>query len=788
MEESGEFRPDPDVAQYIDFGESITSMPVPDIANPRDVPIDAVQYYGCPSHPDPASFSRTGVQEQTSVDKHSGKFLDTLHVVSEDVTQHRGTFTGSRTLKSSGGNITPAGSDDFDPASRKSGNRFPKAAVKVLKDWLSSHADRPYPTDEERDMLKKQTGLKTSQISDWLANARRRSKIRRPKRCTSPTLQNPSRAIDIPCMAHSEKPWGEMNPLERWQNSPPENEPASVPAIANAVATSEYIPSEDGTSPDSWGGRRQESSGGSSFSMFRAPPSTTSLETGISSGSFGSLGSAWSHGSRTSFGSLDSMARRNRRRRRHPAPVLRADSGDVKRIFQCTFCTDTFKSKYDWARHEKSLHLTLEKWICAPLGTVVTDVVSGQKKCVYCDTLDPSAEHLEMHSHDACEDKGIAGRTFYRKDHLRQHLNLVHHCAMIDSMNTWKSAAQYINSRCGFCGQKFTQWQDRVDHLAKHFRNGAHMKDWKGCRGLDPPVAAHVRIAMPPYLIGHERTTPIPFSAESRTRSSTQHPHVPEPWDPGSIRLSEPNACSGVDILESSDRATCWEILTVCLGQYAKASNDVGLLLTDEMLQKQARRILYEDEDAWNQTAADNPEWLSLFKKAHGLNYIPTSIGGQARDVPEDLEMLGHLGLRVPYSIQQGGSVRRLALEMNTEDVGRNEDTLTAGTACGDPMPDDLNFDHYFTGFQEDMPEASLANNSVMVSDWPAQNVSVSRSGVRGTIFEATTAQCSAAMSQAAVQDTVLEGTAAQCSAAVQSHWLVDDEFMEGLGSANGFP
>ncbi|KAK5003600.1 hypothetical protein LTR60_006785, partial [Cryomyces antarcticus] len=126
------------------------------------------------------SFSRTWVQEQTSVDKHSGKFLDTLHVVSEDVTQHRGTFTGSRTLKSSGGNITPAGSDDLDPASRKSGNRFPKSAVKVLKDWLSSHTDHPYPTDEERDMLKRQTGLKTSQISNWLANARRRSKAQRP--------------------------------------------------------------------------------------------------------------------------------------------------------------------------------------------------------------------------------------------------------------------------------------------------------------------------------------------------------------------------------------------------------------------------------------------------------------------------------------------------------------------------------------------------------------------------------------------------------------------------------
>lgn len=27
------------------------------------------------------------------------------------------------------------------------------------------------------------------------------------------------------------------------------------------------------------------------------------------------------------------------------------------RTYQCTFCTETFKTKHDWQRHEKSLHL-----------------------------------------------------------------------------------------------------------------------------------------------------------------------------------------------------------------------------------------------------------------------------------------------------------------------------------------------------------------------------------------------------------------------------------------------
>lgn len=175
---------------------------------------------------------------------------------------------------------------------------------------------------------------------------------------------------------------------------------------------------------------RKEASNDStgSFSVFRAP-SVSSLETGftnMSSGSLGSRNSAYSHGSRHSLGSMNSLKSKERRRRRHiAARTPKADLKDGSRVFQCTFCTDRFKSKYDWSRHEKSLHLSLEKWICAPLGEVITDAATGKRKCVYCDTLDPSDEHLATHNHSACCEKGLDSRTFYRKDHLRQHLRLM---------------------------------------------------------------------------------------------------------------------------------------------------------------------------------------------------------------------------------------------------------------------------------------------------------------------------------------------------------------------------
>ena len=95
---------------------------------------------------------------------------------------------------------------------------------------------------------------------------------------------------------------------------------------------------------------------------------------------------------------------------------------------------------YQRSRHEKSLHLSLEKWLCAPIGEVVADKATGKSRCVYCDELDPSKDHLATHNHSACYEKGPESRTFYRKDHLRQHLRLMHGCKMIASMDTETAA------------------------------------------------------------------------------------------------------------------------------------------------------------------------------------------------------------------------------------------------------------------------------------------------------------------------------------------------------------
>lgn len=126
--------------------------------------------------------------------------IDTLDIVGEDEERAFGRLTGRKQLRSVLGHIAPSdGEHDDDQAPKKgaAANRFPRAAIKVLKDWMLQHIDHPYPTEEEKDVLKQQTGLTIGQISNWMANTRRRQKAR-PKRSASPSIRPSTEAIDIP--------------------------------------------------------------------------------------------------------------------------------------------------------------------------------------------------------------------------------------------------------------------------------------------------------------------------------------------------------------------------------------------------------------------------------------------------------------------------------------------------------------------------------------------------------------------------------------------------------------
>jgi hypothetical protein len=132
------------------------------------------------------------------------------------------------------------------------------------------------------------------------------------------------------------------------------------------------------------------------------------------------------------------------------------------------------------------------------------------------------------------------------------------------------------------------------------------MKDWKGCRGFVPAVALAVDNAMPPYLIGIESTGIDPFSASRR----------------GKVSAESETACQEQE--HPTIQPTPFEQLTEHLIRFVRAKQAAGMPITDESIQKEARCLLYGDDDPWNQTAADNAEWLNFFKDGMGINSSAT--------------------------------------------------------------------------------------------------------------------------------------------------------------------
>lgn len=66
---------------------------------------------------------------------------------------------------------------------------------------------------------------------------------------------------------------------------------------------------------------------------------------------------------------------------------------------------------------------------------------------------------------------------------------------------------------------------------------------------------------------------------------------------------------------DSSPPRTFSDILARHLAQFARAHMKQGITPTDEMFQLEARRVIYDCEDSWNQTIADNSQWMDSFRR-----------------------------------------------------------------------------------------------------------------------------------------------------------------------------
>ncbi|KAF1955419.1 hypothetical protein CC80DRAFT_493300 [Byssothecium circinans] len=130
----------------------------------------------------------------------------------------------------------------------------------------------------------------------------------------------------------------------------------------------------------------------------------------------------------------------------NPTDDLSLLARDPKKIYQCTRkCGKRYGRKCDWKRNEEEGYPS-KSWVCSLCVEQNTERVK------------PS----------------------FRKYHFSQHFRNVH--PGLDC-NDYEEASVVHNDtafprRCGFCPHRFVSRQDRIDHIAEHFKEGKCMLDW----------------------------------------------------------------------------------------------------------------------------------------------------------------------------------------------------------------------------------------------------------------------------------------------------------------------
>jgi len=118
---------------------------------------------------------------------------------------------------------------------------------------------------------------------------------------------------------------------------------------------------------------------------------------------------------------------------------------DESKIFQCTRkCGKRYGRKCDWKRNEEEGYPS-KHWLCS-----------------------------------LCRSQGERAKPCYRRYHFTQHFNNIHptlSAADYEAASLVETEATFPR-KCGFCPKRFVNRQERIDHIADHFKKGKCMLDW----------------------------------------------------------------------------------------------------------------------------------------------------------------------------------------------------------------------------------------------------------------------------------------------------------------------
>ncbi|KUJ22734.1 uncharacterized protein LY89DRAFT_308998 [Mollisia scopiformis] len=151
-----------------------------------------------------------------------------------------------------------------------------------------------------------------------------------------------------------------------------------------------------------------------------------------------------------------------------------------QRTYQCThissnrtFCLQESNNFTDWKRHEER-HCPQRRWECLLEGSY-PDI-----QCHICGHYVDADIQQAQETHARCFGRDPRkGHDFPRKDKLVPHIRDDH--GFEPRLEAWHYPIPSMwKEQCGFCGERFSDWDTRCDHVGKHFTEGKRMiPDWR---------------------------------------------------------------------------------------------------------------------------------------------------------------------------------------------------------------------------------------------------------------------------------------------------------------------
>ena len=316
-------------------------------------------------------------------------------------------------------------------------SKLPLSALNRLQAWLDANHHDPYPSAETKRSLAQECGITEKQVTTWFTNARAR----------------------------------QLSPLDTYLSSSSDEEGARQSDIEDAAETSIHTAGFSYLPETRVRGQDRRAASISDASIFSNPQTQV----------------------RPSRRGKKKDYRRNANPETPQTPMLLSPSSitspldvsppDDPDMWQCTFCRKSLVPK-SWRRHEETQHRPKAQWTCMLYGPRLNFPARSNSSsvCAFCMMKNPSEEHfLSHHRIEDCAKRDVVDRTFFRPDHLRQHVKNFHNASLFDIVQArWKKAAETVPEgwTCGFCGERLETWDKRESHIANHFKDGMTMASW----------------------------------------------------------------------------------------------------------------------------------------------------------------------------------------------------------------------------------------------------------------------------------------------------------------------